>query len=860
MSILAWLICAAASGAVREAQVAAHASAAPDVRRAPALRSLNGFVENRGQWADDVLFFAREGGVEATVFEAGLALRPAPELPLVPQFDRDDTGSNAPVDHRMPLLPPVFVLFEHHGHPTAATCVLGENPEATRHNFFQGSRRGTNALGYASLVYRDAAPGIDVVLRTDAGAFVYDLAVAPGADLDGFAIRIDGARAAHQLEPGLIQLETDAGPLVQRIGASWQESMGGGRVSVAASFAVRSLDERGVVLGFEVPNWDRSSQLVIDPSLEFSTFIGGVNQELIQDLAVHESGASYIACTVGAGAPTTPSSIQSGIAGNGTAPDAWIGRLSPDGSALEWGTYLGGAATESGVRLAVGGEGTVVVAGATWSSSFPTTAGSYQPTFAGVDTKSDVFVSRLGLSGDSLVWSTFFGGPDYEQASALGLFPSGDVVVGVNPGDGVAPYTGGPPTTAGAFDPICDPRDKMLIRLSADGAALSFLTYFKTGRILCVEVGSDSTIYLAGDVGALDAPIPTTPGAYKEQFPATNKGEGFVARFNPTGTQLLWATYLGGDSKADTVWGLAVDAAGAPYLCGQTSSPDFPVTPGAFDPSLDGPGYGFVTKLLPNGSGLAWSTFLGLTAPTNGSGYMTGLDVDAAGNVLTVGSMNGVGWPTTPDAFQSVFIGPFPSPDATLAKVSALGESLVYSTWFGGTGTDYLTRVGASASGAATIACLSFAADAPTTPAAYDTTYSGNGDLLLAKFDLGLLPWRVLGGGLKGTKDVPNLSATGDLTLGSPTRFVVRGAAPSSFGWVVAGGSQWWLPLLGGTLVPSPDAFFVKLTSPTGGVDFTLPWPSFGAGAPITFQMWIYDAGAPEQWSATNALLALSQG
>jgi hypothetical protein len=371
-----------------------------------------------------------------------------------------------------------------------------------------------------------------------------------------------------------------------------------------------------------------------------------------------------------------------------------------------------------------------------------------------------------------------------------------------------------------------------------------------------IAIDADSNIYFCGSVQSVDAPIPTTPGAFLETFSPTRLPQGYVAKMNGTGTQVLWATYLGGDESSDTVWGIAVDAARAVYVAGQTGSNDFPVTPGAFATTIKGQGDGFVTKLLPDASGLAWSTYLG-SGPFGGGGYTENIAVDLAGNAHVAGWANEPGWPTTPDAFQTFFIGPFPQSDATLTKLNAFGELLVYSTWFGGDGTDYNSLVALDGAGQPHLACLAFSPDIAVSPGAYDTRYGGTGDMVVAEFDLPLLPWRVLGGGLKGLKDTPNLAGAGSLTPGSPTRLSVR-ASPSKPAWAVLGFSELYLPIIGGTLVPWPNYILPFATNASGAIDVTFGWPAdFVPGMDVVFQFWVLDPGAPFGLSATNGLKAM---
>jgi hypothetical protein len=155
---------------------------------------------------------------------------------------------------------------------------------------------------------------------------------------------------------------------------------------------------------------------------------------------------------------------------------------------------------------------------------------------------------------------------------------------------------------------------------------------------------------------------------------------------------------------------------------------------------------------------------------------------------------------------------------------------------------------------------MTFSADLPVTPGAFDPTYSGGGgDIAAAGFILSLLPWKVLGYGLAGALDTPNLAGRGSLLPGSQTRLSVRGAKPNSLTWAAIGFSEFALPLLGGTLVPTPEIIVPFVTNALGKLDISFIWPTLAASTEVLFQFWSADSGAQQGWSATNALRAIAQ-
>lgn len=792
------------------------------------IASLNGFVENRGQWPEDVLFFARRGGIEATVLRDALVFRPTPAC--------EDEPAPAPLILYLP------------GDATGRV-IEGLDRHVTKHHFLLGDRRASEAAGFGRVALRDVLPGVDVVLRSDGGAFEYDLVLAPGASLDQFMVEVEGASALECRAPDALVLHTEAGEVEQRIQASWQ---GEEREAVACRFCVLEPADGKQRFGFEAPAWDRDLALVLDPDLVYLTYIGGPAQETLVEAVVDASGAFYLLGKTTGGTPVTPGCMQDTV--QGLTSDAWIGKLSPDGSALAWATFLGGSETEDPRDFALDADGTAVVVGQTWSPDFPTTPGAYQTLLSHGTTKSDVFVSRLSATGTELLWSTFYGGTNHDAAWACAVYQESDVLVAFEP------FLSDPPSTPGTLDVVFDSGDLGLFRLTSDGSQQLWQTYFRASTIDDLLIDSEGSAYLVGYISASDAPLVTTPGAFKEHM-APGDHDGYVTKMNPSGTQLIWSTYLGGDPNAgsglDRVYAVDLDAAHAVYVAGTTQSETFPVTPGAFQSTLPGQSDGFAAKLLPNGSGLAWATYLGASGFA-GATQMEGIGVDQSGCAIVFGHANEPDFPVTPDAFQPLFIGPLPSSgDTLLCKLDPVGEDLVYATWLGGTGTDYFCELAVDLFGDAYPAFRG-GPDLPTTPFSYQGAYAGSGDLAAAKFDFDLDPWTILDGGLGG-KDVPSLVGIGPLTTGSATRLSLRGAPPVSPAWLVAGIIELGVPLLGGTLVPFPTVVIPWLTGPLGDFDFTFPWPQAPAGSAVFFQVWTPDPQAPKGWSASHGLKAASQ-
>ena len=254
-----------------------------------------------------------------------------------------------------------------------------------------------------------------------------------------------------------------------------------------------------------------------------------------------------------------------------------------------------------------------------------------------------------------------------------------------------------------------------------------------------IALDAGGAVYVTGSTWSSN--FPTTPGAFDPSF---NGGydDAFVTKLNTAGSGLVYSTFLGGSNyDFERGYAIAVDGTGMAYVTGRTGSSDFPTTPGAFDPSYNGYGDAFVTKLLPDGSGLAYSTFLGGSSATD---WGDSIVVDEAGTAYITGPAGSSDFPTTPGAFDPTcscnpvnHIG-----DAFVTKLNADGSGLVYSTFLGGSGHDYGYTIALDGAGAATVTGQTLSTDFPTTPGAFDPSYNGGyGDAFVTR--LRMVPYQL---------------------------------------------------------------------------------------------------------------------
>ncbi|MCX6029592.1 MAG: SBBP repeat-containing protein, partial [Chloroflexi bacterium] len=253
------------------------------------------------------------------------------------------------------------------------------------------------------------------------------------------------------------------------------------------------------------------------------------------------------------------------------------------------------------------------------------------------------------------------------------------------------------------------------VALDGDALRLSTAAGEFTIPLLQIEKSSGAAAVQPRGALAFDVAAPFAPAHSNRQSAIAN-----LQSPADSPADLPYATFLG-DSSDDEGSGIAVDGAGSAYVTGYTLSSDFPTTPGAFDSSFNGGSYdAFVVKLNPAGSGLAYATFLGGSSDDFGSS----IAVDGAGSAYVTGDTNSSDFPTTPGDFDTSYNG---GDDAFAVKLNPTGSALAYAIFLGGSGDDYGNAIAVDAAGSAYVMGSPSSSDLPTTPGAFDTSYTGGG-------------------------------------------------------------------------------------------------------------------------------------
>ena len=329
---------------------------------------------------------------------------------------------------------------------------------------------------------------------------------------------------------------------------------------------------------------------VTGSGLVYSTFVGGSHSDDGRGIALDFASNVYVTGdTNSTDFPVTPGAYGTSLAG---LADAFVAKLDPAGSTLVYSTYLGGSGGETGYSIATDSAGDAYVAGFTSSDDYPVTASAFQTTFKGGPPGApyDVYVTKLNRTGTGLVYSTYLGGTGTDTAPALTVDSLGSAYVTGTTGSSDFPVTPGSFNTTlnGSFDVF-------VVKLDPSGAGLAYSTFLGGRRddwAGSIVLGPADNAYLVGDTQSANFPV--TPNAMDRWFNGID--DVFVTALNATGNGLAYSTFLGG-LNVDIGLSIAMDSLNDIYVTGFTRSADFPAIFGSFDPTYNGNGDAFVTKI-----------------------------------------------------------------------------------------------------------------------------------------------------------------------------------------------------------------------------------------------------------------------
>jgi hypothetical protein len=652
------------------------------------------------------------------------------------------------------------------GNPQAEIAAGSELPG--RSNYFIGSDPSqwhAAVPHYARISYREAYPGVNLAFYGVQKQLEFDFIVAPGASPAPIRLGVSGASRIATDDAGNLILASSAGDVQLHRPVAYQQK-DGTRQPVDARFVVQPNHQVSFALG----NYDRSRELVIDPSVSYATYLGGLAEDDGYGIAIDSTGNAYVT------GQTASTRFPGTTSGYGGGFDVFVTKISSNGSTVEYSTYVGGSGNDSGNAIVLDGSGDAFVAGGTSSVNFPATSSAFQKTIKSPSGGLDAFVFELASSGGSLTYCTYLGGTGDDVATGIAVDGTGNAYVVGSTGSTdfpLNPVGGIPGTVGGGF----------VTKINPSGSALAYSTYLGGGSgdfASAVALDASGNAYVTG--ATQYSTFKTTPGAFQTTCGTAANCNGslsdaFVSVINASGSGFVYSTFLGG-SGADQALGIAVDTLGDAYVTGQTQSIDFPRKNAAYS-TLGGIQDAFVTALNPAGSGLLYSTYLGGTLADAGAG----IAIDGSKNVYVTGQTGSADFPVLNPTQKNSGGGN----DAFITEINSAGQ-LLFSTYLGGSGNEDSTTAGPNFSPVGGIAVdsaganivvtgntVSPTASFPTTSGAYQTIFGGGSfDAFVAKYNQTATTsgsFTVTNGALSAASGSPGVSATATITVTSVNSF-----------------------------------------------------------------------------------------
>lgn len=662
-------------------------------------------------------------------------------------------------------------------------------------NYFIGNDRSqwhTGVRQYSRIAYRDVYPGVDMAFHGRQRQLEFDFIVAPNASAAPIGFNISGATKVSTDADGNLVFGSKAGNVLLHKPVAYQEK-NNTRELVDASFVVEASNKIGFALG----NYDRSRELVIDPSVTYATYLGGSLEDDAFGIAIDTSGNAYVTGqTVSTNFPTKNGKYTSYAGG---AFDAFVTEISAAG-VLQYSTYLGGGGSDSGNAIAVDPSFNAYVTGGTSSTDFPVLSG-YQTSNQGA---LDAFVTEISSGGGSLMFSTYLGGTGNDVGKGIAVDSTGVYVVGTTAS------TNFPGVSTGFQTTISGSSNGFVAKLTpgTTAASLAYSSYLGggTGDYAASVAVASKQAYVTG--GTLDANgnFPTKNPLQAQCGNAVNGCSGptydaFVTVVNAAGDGLVYSTFFGG-TGIDEGSAIALDTAGNAYIAGftQSTATSFPLKNALYG-TFKGSQQAFVAEINAAGSALVYSTYLGGSLSQTG----TGIAVDGSGKAYVTGQTTSTDFPTASPTQPSNGGGS----DAFISEIAASGGSLAFSTYLGGSLSENLvtgTPIGAIAvdsAGANIYVAGNTAGSFPVVSAEQSTFGGPPTDAFVAAYSTSGTStgsFTIANGALSTTSGSPGVLATATITVNSTGGFnsavnLACGVSPAvtngpTCGWTGGSGSS----------------------------------------------------------------------
>ena len=598
------------------------------------------------------------------------------------------------------------------------------------------------------VIYRGLYKGIDLRYYFTPDGLKYEFVCQAFSDPNVISMHYEGSDYLELDDDGNLLIKAEEDFIIEEKPYIYQESG-----DINGGFSISSKDK----VSYTIEEYDNSELLIIDPSLYYSTFIGGSGNEMGYKIAVDSDGNAYITgYTFSTDFPTTPGCYNDS---HNSSAEVFVTKLNSNGSKLIYSTYIGGENRSYGRGITVDSSGNAYIIGNA-ESGYPTTKGAYDTSNNGLY---DVIVTKLNSEGSNLTYSTYIGCGGQDLGRAITVDSKGNAYITGRAGQNSNPPY---PTTKDAYDTSHNGQyDVFVTKLNDDGSNITYSTYIGGSHVddgFDIALDSDGIVYITGDTYNGTVDFPTTSGAYDETH---NGGDSspddiydvFIAKLNMSSKgedDLEYSTFIGGGSN-DRGRGITLDSEGYVYVSGWTTSnltKQLNTTEGAYDIFHNGGDDAFILKLNMSGKGeddLIYSTFVG---GVQADGVQT-IALDSNNNAYIVGGTDSDNFPTTPYCYDDSHNGKY---DIYLFKLNSDGSNVLYSSYIGGGDNDQASGgLALDSNGNVYVTGFSVYNDTelfyPTTSGVVNETHNGGNDVIVSKFIFANIPdhdysgWKNLG-------------------------------------------------------------------------------------------------------------------
>jgi len=578
------------------------------------------FTENKGQVDKAVRFYERGAGHAAFFTYEGLTLT------LTKSIDESEKEpfpiGKAIKENKDKKFTTEAVRLSFIGANKNAK-VTSESPLPGHVNYFIGNDKTkwqSNVPTYKTVIYENIYNNIDIKFYGNNKNIEHDIIVSPGGNLKDVRFAYKGIKGLEITKKGDLRARLADGEIRIKKPIVYQV-IKGKRKTIEGNYRILKGEDGSFTYGYDVASYDHTKELVIDPVLTYSTYLGGSLDDAASDITVDAAGNIYLTGnTWSIDFPTTTGYRT--LAGTN---DVFLTKIDATGSTMVYSSYLGGTSYDNSGAITVDDAGNVYITGSSMSSDFP------------------------------LVYSTYLGGSSFDAGNGIALDRTGAAYIIGTTSSSDYPTVAAMQLSAGGWD-------SFITKINPAGSALVYSTYLggtsiEDGKDIAVD--ASGAAYITGTTSSSDFPLVSPIQGYT----GTGYDDVFISKINPAGTALVYSTCLGGSSVED-IFAIAIDASGNAYVTGSTWSTDFTVV----NPlqGVYGGGYqdAFVTMVSADGQSFGYSTYLGGSDQESG----LGIAVDTQGNTYVAGWTASLDFPLK-SPIQATKSGKIRTNDAFISKI-----------------------------------------------------------------------------------------------------------------------------------------------------------------------------------------------